>query len=159
MALLAVLSIMVGLFFIAFVTKRRFGVLGLGLSAGALLSSNWNQQMAAFLERNELLVPGATSDVLASCLLILLPAILLLFGGPKYTKSHAVFIGSLGFALMAGLLLLGPMSILIEPKGIVGDILKFVAEYQSGLVALGVAFAIMDMLLIHGPKFGRHKEH
>ena len=41
MALVIILGIAVVLFILAFLTKRRFGVLGLGLAAGVVLSQLW----------------------------------------------------------------------------------------------------------------------
>jgi hypothetical protein len=150
------------LFALAFVTKRRFGVLGLGLSAGALLSGTWSTQVASFLESQHIQANGFSSQVIAVCLLTLAPALLLLIGGPTYHKKLLALVGSIGFALLGILLVLGPISPLINAPSNIQHILDLAAKYQPGLVALGVALAVIDMFLARSPsKFGRgrHASH
>lgn len=149
------------LFALAFVTKRRFGVLGLGLSAGALLSGTWSTQLASFLSSQHIRTGDFSSQIIAVCLLTLAPALLLLVGGPTYNKKMLALIGSAGFALLGSLLVLGPISPLINAPSNVQNILNLAAKYQPGLVALGVALAVIDMFLARSPgKFGRrHNSH
>lgn len=150
------------LFALAFVTKRRFGVLGLGLSAGALLSGTWSPQVANFLESQHIQTSDFSVQIIAVCLLTLAPALLLLIGGPTYHKKMLALIGSLGFALLGILLVLGPISPLIDAPSNVQNVLELAAKYQPGLVALGVALAVVDMFLARSPgRFGRgrHTSH
>ena len=43
--------ILVALFALAFFTKRRFGVLGLALAAGAMLSELWAAELTPFVQK------------------------------------------------------------------------------------------------------------
>lgn len=158
MTFLILLGIVSVLFIAAFITKRRFGVLGLALSGGALLANNINQEVADFFERNSIGLGTIPHDTLAQCFLILLPAVLLLLGGPKYQKSLIRIVGSAAFAILAGLLLLGPLSEMINATGMARDVLLFFATYQSALIAIGVALAVADTLLLHSPKFGKKRD-
>jgi hypothetical protein len=155
------IGIVIALFLLAFVTRRRFGILGLGLSAGALLASSFSRQLAAFFETNSIGIEGVSADILARCVLILLPSLLLLLGGPKYTKTIPRIAGSAGYAVMGTLLLFAPLSALIEINGsATRSALQFVAEYQSGLIALGVAAAVVDTIMMHSPKLRKsHDKH
>lgn len=161
MATLILAAIAVALFALAFLTKRRFGVLGLGLSAGALLSGSWSGQVATFFTQQGITISGFSTQALAVCLLTLAPALLLLIGGPTYSKKMLALVGSAGFALLGLLLVLGSITPLTNAPTNVQNILDLATTYQPGLVALGVALAVIDMFLARSPgKFSRkHDKH
>lgn len=152
MTYVVLLSIVALLFGLAYVTKRRYGILGLGLSAGSLLATTYGTPFAEFLSRNDLVVGDIPSDVLARCSLILLPSLVLLLGGPRYSKTIQRVAGSVAFALLAGLLLLAPLSTMLEATGTARDVLLVISNYQSSLIALGVAIAVFDTFRANSPK-------
>lgn len=159
MTLIVLLVGAAALFLLAFVSKRRFGVLGLGLSAGALLNLTLNSQVSDLLEKYNIFLHPLTSDALAACILTLLPAVLLLFGGPRYSDKKQRLIGSIGFAVLALLLLLGPLSGALILDESSQNVLNQVAKYEAMLVAAGVAAAVVDMIMAHAPRIGRSKKH
>ena len=97
MALTILVMILLGLFAIAFVTKRRFGVLGLGLTAGLVLSRELTSETASFLQYIDFPVGSLSYTALSTCLLILLPALVLLISGPKYQDKRLAAVGALMF--------------------------------------------------------------
>jgi hypothetical protein len=159
MTLVIIVAIALALFSLAFITKRRFGVLGLGLAAGAVLAEEWSRDVGRFLEATDSPVEPLSVTTAATVILILVPALLLLIGGPKYAERRGALIGSLLFALLGTMLLIGPLTTdLPTMDGGVKPALDFVAKWQNLLIAGGIAIAIVDMLSAHGPKLsGRGK--
>lgn len=146
------------LFTMSFVTKRRFGVLGLALAAGAMLSSLWAEKLTPLVEQSGI-VSIATLPLLASLVaaaLVLLPAVLLFFSGPVYkSKGHRVF-GSLAFAVLALVLLLESLGSTLAFQDTGKQIYDFFVQNRVYIVTGGLIFALFDILATKTPK--RHKE-
>lgn len=159
MTLVIIIAIVFALFGLAFVTKRRFGVLGLGLSAGAILAQSWSREVAHWLQSTNVPVAPLSYMTAATILLILLPALLLLIGGPKYTDRKFAIIGAVCFALLGTMLLIGPLTTdLPMTDNSIRSALNFIAKWQNVLVAGGIALAVADTLHANGPKFSGHKK-
>lgn len=153
MTLVLIVAIGLSLFALAFLSKRRFGTLGLALAAGALLSAQLTRDVSLFIERNQVPVEPLSSSAAASVALILLPSLVLLLSGPVYKTKKAAAIGAIAFALMATMLILGPLTTAmpaLEPA--VWEALQFIAKYQSLLIAGGVVGAVIDSWLTHNFK-------
>lgn len=155
MALVIIIGIAVVLFLLAFFTKRRFGVLGLGLAAGVVLSQLWAVTVAAALESQKIPVDPLSYSTVGQVAIILIPSLLLLIGGPKYHHKKGALVGSLLYAAFAVLFVIAPITRDFAVAGDTSPILDFIAQWQNALIALGVVLAIIDMLLAHGPKFPR----
>lgn len=154
-----IIGVAVALFLLAFLTKRRFGVLGLGLAAGALLANSWTTWLADALTAQGIAIDGFSNHNLAAIILIIAPALILLGGGPKYHKPMAAVIGGLGFAVMGFLLTLSLLQGSINTTDqATKQLIAFTSQYQSGLVALGVVIAVIDMFLAQGKKSGHGKK-
>jgi len=160
MTLVVILVIALSLFAVAFLSKRRFGTLGLALAAGALLSTQLTRNVSLLLEQNNVPVQPLSFAAAASVGLILLPALVLLLSGPAYKSKMGAVIGSVAFALMATVLILGPLTTALPAlEPIVWDALQFIAQYQSLLIAAAVIGAILDTWLTHNTKSGRKAKH
>jgi hypothetical protein len=117
------LIIAVLIFVAAFITKRRFGLLGLALAAGSILSGIWG--FDAGLEASAFGAPsGPLSTAAVSCVLILLPAGILLFHGDKYKTLIGRVIGAGLFTLLAIAFLIEPLSHAIAPQGFGSDVFE-----------------------------------
>lgn len=157
MALIVIATIAAVLFAVSFIMKRRFGVLGLALCAGAFLADTMAGPMGDWLNAQNIQTAYISQQSLAKIVLTLLPAGLLLFGGPHYEHRKSALLGSAGFALLGTMLLLGPLSATMHDPA-AQELLRFIADYESWLTALGVALAVVDMMLLHTPKFGRRND-
>ncbi len=153
MVLVIIIGIAAALFLLAFVTKRRFGVLGLGLAAGVVLSQLWSVTLASVLQSQQLPVGPLSYSTLGQVAIILVPSLLLLIGGPKYRNNRGAIIGSLLYAAFAMLFIIAPITRDFAVAGDTSPVFDFIAQWQNVLIALGVVLAIIDMLLAHGPKF------
>jgi hypothetical protein len=160
MTLVILAVILFFLFGIAFLSKRRFGTLGLGLAAGALLASRSSRDVAMILQQNNISLGDFSSVTIAAMILTLLPALVLLVSGPTYENKKTAFIGSLAFALMGTMLLIGPIStdLLISDDN-TARIFTFTATYENMLIAGGVVLAVVDSWLTHNFKPLGKKKH
>jgi hypothetical protein len=147
-----VLIIIAILFATMFFTKRRFGVLGLALTAGATLSGLWATDVTPFVASSgvELIAPPLGSVVAA--VMILLPAILLLFSGPTYSELWQKLVGSAAFALLALAFLLQPLGSALVIEGDGQKVYDFLVTYRTWIVTGGIVFALFDLLAIKSPR-------
>ena len=161
MTLVILAVILFFIFCASFLSKLRFGTLGLGLAAGALLASKSSRDVAMVLQQNDVSLFDFSSVSLAAMILTLLPALILLVSGPTYESKKMAFLGSLGFALMGTMLLLGPISndLLITDVN-TSMIFNFTATYENILIAGGVVLAVIDSWLTHNFKpLGKKSKH
>jgi len=148
---------LVALFVLAYVTKRRFGVLGLALAAGAMLSSLWADQLTPLVQQHgfDLTTPPLLTVV--SVVLVLLPALLLLLSGPTYHKKVEQVIGALLFSLLAVALLVEPLGSSLALQGDSLQVYNWFMEHRVWLVTLGLVAALVDLLFAKTPKHSKSK--
>ena len=72
-----VIFVIIALFALAYWTRRRFGVLGLALCAGWLLSDMWASQVALYIQKAGVVLVSPPLLSVVEVVLILLPAVLL----------------------------------------------------------------------------------
>src|SRR5258708_6096136 len=110
MSFLVIFLVIIGaLFLTAFLTKRRFGVLGLALAAGAMLSTLWVGDLTPIIASAGIILVRPPLESVVSAGLILLPAVLLLSSGSTYKSMLQRVIGAALFAMLATSLLLEPL--------------------------------------------------
>lgn len=153
-----VLLIILGLLFaLAFFTRRRFGVLGLALAGGSILSELLASDLTPVIRDAglELVSPPLASVVAAA--LLLLPAVALLFSGPLYKKMSKRIVGASAFALLAFAFLLPILSdaLILEDDG--KEIFDAVASYGSWIIVGGILFAVFDLLTAKSKKEEKEK--
>jgi hypothetical protein len=156
MSILAILVIIVVLLFaMTYITKRRFGVLGLALCAGYLISEMWTAEVTPFIRGAgfDLFVPPLSSVVAAG--LVLLPAIVLLFNGPTYNWHWQRLLGAAFFALLAASFLLGPLGTALNLDESGQRIYTFLSENKSLIITAGIAYALYDLLTLRTPKHAK----
>lgn len=148
--IVGILSVL--LFVASYVTRRRYGVLGLALAAGATLSNLWAANLTPLVQRSGLVVSVAPLDIIVAVGLVLLPAALLLVSGPTYQKNHGRLLGSLLFALLAlafSVEALGPLLVL---EGWEQSAYDFITHNRTLIVTIGLSVAIVDLLTTKAPK-------
>lgn len=158
MTLVIILVILCALFGLAFVTKRRFGVLGLALAAGVVLAQSASHYVGQFFEQQGLPVAPLSYGSAATVLLILLPALLLLMGGPVYRSKKSAFVGALGFALLGTFFLLGPLTTALPADNqTIRSALVVIAQWQNVIVVVALVLALLDTFMVHGAVARHHK--
>ncbi|USN96780.1 MAG: hypothetical protein H6797_01080 [Candidatus Nomurabacteria bacterium] len=154
MSIVLVLIIIIAILFaFTYVTRRRFGVLGLALCAGYLLSTMWTSQVTPWVEGAgfDLLTPPLSS-VVAATLVLLPPVVLLLFGGPTYNGPFLRLIGAVAFSLLATSFLLGPLgsSLTLDDTGM--KIYMFLVSNKSIIITATIGYALYDIAIMRTPK-------
>ena len=145
--IIVLLVVILALFAGAFLSKRRFGLLGLGLTAGAILSPIWGEN-AGFVVSSMGIVPeGPLVNAIALSAIILVPAILFMFHG--YTYKHMVgrIIGSLLFTVLATAFLIVPIGLAMTLSGPIGNAYQWIVSYRELIISVGVIFAVVDVLI------------
>ena len=152
------LLIIAALFVLAYVTKRRFGVLGLALAAGAMLSTLWMGNLTPIIASAGVVLVQPPLENVVSAGLILLPAILLLFSGPVYKgKLHRV-VGATAFAVLATALLLSPLGSALVIDDTARPVYDFFAANRPAIITIALIYALADLLITKTPKH-RGREH
>lgn len=150
---LILLVIIAILFAVTYITRRRFGVLGLALCAGYLLSTMWTADVTPWIEGAgvELLAPPLAS-VVAATLVLLPPVLLLIFGGPTYNGPFLRLIGAAAFALLATSFLLSPLgsSLSLDDTGM--KIYHLLVQNKSFIITVTITYALYDIITMRTPK-------
>lgn len=147
------------LFALAFLTKRRFGVLGLALAAGYMLSNLWATTLTPLVAETGVRVDVPPLITLVSVALVLLPAIVLLFGGPVYKEITQRLIGAGLFAALAFALLVEPLGSALVLQGFGLELYQFFYDYRVYIVTIGLILALIDILATRGSKHHRRSAH
>lgn len=151
MEVLVVLLITTALLFVlSYASKRRFGALGLALAAGYVLQRLWESQLPAWTQLvrlpNEFIISPVT---MLGLLIVLLPSLALLLGGPTYKTRRGRLLGSLGYALLALVFCVGPLSHSLALVGEGRVIFDYLLEYQNYIMTAALVVAVVDMLHVH----------
>jgi hypothetical protein len=134
------------LFAAAFVTRRRFGLLGLALAAGSILSTIWGYT-AGLVVSAAGLPYNSVSIAITLSMIVLLPAILLLFHGDTYKNSFSRFIGAGLFMLLALAFLITPLSTILSLHGYSATVYAWLVNNRTIIIGLGLLVAIVDLFL------------
>lgn len=137
------------LFMLAFITKRRFGVLGLALAAGAMLSSLWAAMLTPYFSEAGIIIDRPPLQTVVAIGLVLLPAVILLFSGPSYKGQLARVGGAACFAVLAAALLIEPLGSGLVLTGQSKEIYQLLVENRVYVVTAGLVIALIDVLGTH----------
>lgn len=149
MTLIVIASLLTVFFVLAFLSKRRFGTLGLALAAGALLANQLTVWLAGNLTNFDVYTGVLPEKVAANIALTLLPALALLISGPAYVKRKQAAVGAAAFAAMATMLILAPLASVLPSDENNRTILSFIANYNDVILTALIVFAIVDAWLTH----------
>lgn len=162
MTLITLLVIAAVLFGLAFLTKRRYGVLGLGLAGGLVLSQQISKDVAATLQSLDVPVEPLPFTAAASVLLILAPALVMLFSGPKYSDKRYAIVGSALFAVFGVVLLLAPLvtNMPFADRSTIQPLISQVALSTPFIISIAVIAAVIDMMHAQGKSpLGKKSKH
>ena len=146
MTVLIVFIVLAALLFAgAFISKRRFGLLGLALAAGATLSTIWSYDAGLLVSSTGLIPEGPFTNAVTLAVIVLLPAILLLFHGYSYKNTLSRVIGSLLFTLLALAFLVEPIGFALPLEGVGADVYGWIVEYKELIISVGIVVAVVDL--------------
>jgi hypothetical protein len=147
------------LFALAYFTKRRFGVLGLALAAGSMLSGLWAEKLTPIVAHAGLVVENPPLITVVSVALVLLPAIFLLFSGPSYHQMPMRLISAVLFAALAFALLIEPLgsALVLQDQG--KEVYDFMSDNRVYIVTAGLILAVLDLLATHTGRIRSPRRH
>jgi hypothetical protein len=149
---------LIALFVLAYYTKRRFGILALALCAGYLLSEMWAVRVAPFIREAGFNLVSPPLESVAGALLILLPALCLLYGGQSYSKQLQRIIGAAGFALLAAAFLLKPLGNSLSLDEMGTFYLGLLTDYKDLIITAAIVYGLIDILIPRLPHKGDKKK-
>lgn len=152
--------VLITLFILAYITRRRFGVLGLSLAAGSVLSGFWTHHFVDQAQANGISLTSPLLVSLVGSVLVLLPAILLLSSGPTYRTQPRRIIGAFLFSCLAMAFLVEPLQSMLVLQGDVLKIYNFFIDNRVYIITIGLVLALIDLLLIHNSRESKiHGKH
>tara|TARA_B100001105_G_scaffold255386_1_gene254467 strand:- start:2230 stop:2715 length:486 start_codon:yes stop_codon:yes gene_type:complete len=154
---LVFLAVAIALFVGAFISKRRFGLLGLALTAGATLSTLWSYDAGLLIASTGLVPAGPITNAVALSLVVLLPAIVLLFHGYTYKNLVSRILGALLFTVLALAFLMEPLSFALPLSGSAADVYSTVESYRGAIISVGVILAVVDLFFTKPAKNERDR--
>lgn len=151
-ALLAIL-----LFVSSFVAKRRFGLLGLALAAGSILSTIWSFDAGLVVGALGIVPAGPLTTAATLSLIVLLPAIVLLFHGYTYKNLVGRTIGATLFTLLALAFLVEPLGFALPLEGFGANVYSGLVQYKEAIISIGMILAVVDLFFTKpaSPLIGR----
>ncbi len=147
--LLLIGLIVVILFVVAFVTKRRFGVLGLALAAGYVLSQLWEHYIPHVVQFFGLDMVIVSPVTLVTIVIILLPSVALFFGGPVCRTTRGRLIGSLLYAVLAVIFCMGALEHTMVLSGSGKIAFDAVVDFRPYILTLALMVSIVDVMHAH----------
>lgn len=133
------------LFVAAFMTKRRFGLLGLALAAGSILSGIWSFDAGLVISAVGIVPSGPLTTAITLALIVLLPAVVLLFHGYTYKSLVGRSIGAALFTLLALAFLVEPLGFALPLDGVGANVYEKLVQYKEVIISIGMVIAVIDL--------------
>ncbi len=146
---IVIVVLFVLLFLLAFMTKRRFGVLTLALAAGTVLAQLWSSSLTPYVASLGIDIVKPPLVEVVALILTLLPSLILLFSGPAAHKKLQRIGGSIVFALLAVLLMFDSLRNALVIDSVGEQIIQHVMLYSPIAITICLVLAIFDVLQTH----------
>lgn len=144
----------------AFLSRRRFGLLGLALTAGATLSTIWSYDAGLLLSMTGLVPNGPLTNAIALSIVVLLPAILLLFHGYAYKNPIMRVVGAALFTILALAFLVEPIGFALPLTGVAADAYGAIKANKDIIISVGIILAVIDLFFTKpAPHEKERKKH
>lgn len=158
MSVVLIFSIVAAMLFAAaFFARRRFGLLGLALAAGATLSTIWSFDAGLVVGSLGIFPPGPLTTAATLTIVVLLPAVVLLFHGYTYKSYVGRVIGALLFTALAMAFLVEPLGFALPLEGAGNDIYQWLVQYKGVIISVGMIIAVVDLFLTKPAYLGGRK--
>ncbi len=131
----------------AYYSRRRFGLLGLALTAGATLTTIWDYEAGLLVASTGLIPAGPITNAVVLSMIVLAPAIILLFHGYTYKNMAGRVVGSLLFTLLALAFLVEPIGYALPLEGASADVYRWLLTNKELIISVGVVLAVVDLFL------------
>ena len=146
------------LFVAAFLTKRRFGLLGLALAAGSILSSVWGDDLG-MVASGFGLPQGPMTSAIVLAVIIMLPPFVLLFHGYTYKNHLARVVGAVMFTILAFAFLIEPLGHILVLTGTGANVYDWLVNNRTLIIGAGLILAVFDLFLTKPVHMLEKKKH
>lgn len=126
-------------------SKRRFGLLALGLAAGSLLSTMWATETSYIVSSLSIVPSGAVTSGLSILVVTVLPAIVLMFKGPKHKSMPIRAVSSVAFGLLGVTLTYASIQSVATTGG--PDVLQPLFQYKNLIISAGMIMGVVDIMI------------
>ncbi len=133
------------LFISSYVTKRRFGLLGLALAAGSILSGLWGFDAGLVVSATGIFPNGPLTTAVVLSVIVLLPSVILLFHGYAYKTVVGRILGALLFTILALAFLVEPLGHALPLTGFGVDFYNWLVQNKDSIIGFGMTFAVIDL--------------
>ena len=159
METLIILVIVILLFAAAFISKRRFGLLGLALAAGSILSGIWSYE-AGLIPSLFSIPSGSLTSAVVSSVIILLPVALLLFHGYSYKTLISRVVGASLLTVLAMAFLVEPISHVLVIQGVGASAFNWLLDNRTTIIGVGLILSIVDLFFTKSTHMSdKHHKH
>jgi hypothetical protein len=132
------------LFLLAFISRRRFGHLGLALAAGVLLAGQTYEFIEMFFQAFKEYLGGITPSQATAILLCLAPSLVLMLSGRKYHSTRMRIVGALMYTVMAGFAIL---PFVLSATDLPSDVKNIISSSHTAAISIGIIAAVVDNFL------------
>ncbi len=139
----------------AYLFRRRFGVAGVTLAAGAVLAKLWTDSLTPLVASAGVIIIRPPLESIVAIVLTLLPAILVMSRSPRAHAHHRQVIGSALFALLAVMLTYGAFANAVVLDESSKQYITQLISYEKIIITVCLVLAIVDILLSHKVNHGR----
>lgn len=133
------------LFVAAYVTGRHFGLLGLALAAGSILSGIWSYDAGLVVSSVGIFPSGAVTTAATLSAIVVLPAVILLFHGYAYKNPIARVVGAALFTLLALAFLVDPLGHAFVLQGTGANVYRWLQNNKDLIISIGMILAVVDL--------------
>lgn len=156
MTYLIVLGLYVAILFgLFFVSRRRVGLPGLGLAAGALLAQLWTSTVTPMVAQAGVVIEKPPMASIVAILLTLLPALLLMSRAAKAHDIGRQMYHSLVFALLAVSLTYAAFAGAVIIDKASSQIVDMMVPYLTLVTTVGIGLALFDVTMQRGKHVGK----
>lgn len=147
----------IALFVGAYLSKRRFGVLAAGLAIGWALSSFWVGTGALMLQFVHI-IPYHWTNPVAAAIIIVAPAIILIFHGPRYKTTVFRIVGAFLFTVLAITFIVMPLAPVLSTPGVSKQVVDWFETNRMIILSGTLALAVADLFLTRGHRHESEKK-
>ncbi len=140
-------AIAIALFISAYVTRRRFGLLGLALAAGSILSVIWSYDAGLVVGALGVFPSGPLTTAATLSVIVLLPPVILLFHGYAYKSVVGRIFGALMFTAVAMAFLIEPLSHAMTLTGTGASAYNWLIQNKDTVISFGMVIAVLDLFM------------